>query len=123
MDRFVLASLGPSLIGEHTCPRPRPQAGEGKKEDGTSDLLAPLDENSTVNEALPQIRAELAARREDGKLDCYGHYLLGLVYAAQVRHRPGPSPRYCCVEGALVWMDIGVCVCVCVCVCVGRVCG
>jgi tetratricopeptide (TPR) repeat protein len=46
-------------------------------------LLAPHDRNSAVNEALPQIRTELSVRRDAGTLDGYGHYLLGLVYAAQ----------------------------------------
>ena len=70
----------------HIHAHPQQQAGEGKKEDESSELLAPLDRNSAVNEALPQIRTELSVRRDKGRLDGYGHYLLGLVFAAQVCH-------------------------------------
>lgn len=36
-------------------------------------------QNQVVNEELKQLRADLAARHAEGKLDGYGLYLLGVI--------------------------------------------
>lgn len=57
--------------------------GEKRKEENTSDLLAPLDHSSAANEELSEIKMSLMERETAGILDGYGYYLLGLVYGAQ----------------------------------------
>eukprot|EP00729_Bicosta_minor_P000293 gene293-34886_t len=58
-------------------------AGEMRKADIASDPLEPLDQDSAENEELAVLREKCMKRDRAGKLDGYGHYLLGLVYKAQ----------------------------------------